>query len=172
MRWLRFSILLLAITLLDAGRVLDVMSIGSLHVRPMLLLILLFFFAVRYDTEEAMITSFAIGFAVDISGSVMGPYMLMFGMCGSFISLFRKSEMFKSMIYQFFLILIVGGIGVILAESLVALKTGEVAGQTFIKYGGAVIYSAVICPVVWPILSGVTTLMGLGRGYFGQHSTR
>jgi rod shape-determining protein MreD len=172
MRWLRFSILLLIITLLDAGRLLDVMSVGTLHIRPMLLLILLIFFAVRCDTEEAIITSFSIGFAVDITGSVMGPYMLSFGMLGSFISLFRKSELAQGMVYQFFLVLMIGGLSVMIAEGLIALKTGEASLQTFIAFGGAVVYSAVIGPFVWPIFGAVTALMGLGKGYFGQVSNR
>ena len=53
-------------------------------------LIALVFFAGNCNMYDAIITSFAIGLAADISGPVMGPYTLSFTLFGSLISQMRK----------------------------------------------------------------------------------
>jgi rod shape-determining protein MreD len=82
MRWFRFSLFVIAVTLIQAGLV-DIISL--VNVRPDLLLILLVFFAIYCDTTEAIISSFAIGFAADIIGSAMGPQMISFGLFGTLL---------------------------------------------------------------------------------------
>ncbi len=82
MRWMRFSIFLLVVTLLNAGNLLNTISVSSLNIRPNLLVILLVFFAGSCPGFEAITASFAIGFAADISGPVMGPAFLSFGLFG------------------------------------------------------------------------------------------
>ena len=61
------------------------------------LLIFLVFMTINCDIHDAIIASFAIGFAADISGSAMGPYMISCGVFGSFI---RSSRCFLYMPYM------------------------------------------------------------------------
>lgn len=91
MHWIRFTILLLVVTLLNAGNLLNVISVSSLNITPDLLLILLVFFASSCAGPEAIIASFAIGFARDISGQVMGPAFVSFGVFGSLIWLLCRT---------------------------------------------------------------------------------
>ena len=90
MRWMRFSIFLLVVTLLNAGNLLNTISVSSLNIRPNLLVILLVFFAGSCPGFEAITASFAIGFAADISGPVMGPAFLSFGLFGWLLRQLRK----------------------------------------------------------------------------------
>ncbi|MBW1869979.1 MAG: rod shape-determining protein MreD, partial [Deltaproteobacteria bacterium] len=86
LRWIRFLVFLLLATLLNAGNVLNTISVTGLHIKPDLLLIALVFFSINIATTDAIAASFAIGFAADISSGTMGPCMIAFGVVGSFIS--------------------------------------------------------------------------------------
>ncbi|MEA3227269.1 MAG: hypothetical protein U9Q07_15070, partial [Planctomycetota bacterium] len=59
MRWFRFAILILAVTIVQKG------MLAHFQFKPDLLLVLLVFFAVYCGTYEAIISSFAIGFAAN-----------------------------------------------------------------------------------------------------------
>ncbi len=149
MRWFSFLILLLVVTLLDCGQLLNFLAFGKQNIRPDLLLIMMIFFAVKTETKYAVITSFIIGFAADISASAMGPYMLTFGIVGSILSQMRTVFVMKRMIYQALVIFILGLITLAIAELLVLVKTHNAA--TFSAVFASAVYSAVIGPFIWPI---------------------
>ena len=77
MRWLRFAALLCFAAVLQAA------LLAHLEIKPDLLLILLVFFAIYSNTNEAIIASFSIGFVADIIGPTMGPQMISFGLFGT-----------------------------------------------------------------------------------------
>lgn len=149
MRWFSFLILLLVVTLLDCGQLLNFLAFGKHNIRPDLLLIMMIFFAVKTETRHAVITSFIIGFAADISASAMGPYMLTFGIIGSILSQMRTVFVMKRMIYQAVVIFIIGLITLTIAELLILIKTHN--PSTFTAVFATAVYSALIGPFIWPV---------------------
>src|SRR4030042_1717532 len=104
MRWLRFAILILAVTILQKG------VLARWDHRPDLLLVLLVFFAVYSSTSEAIISSFTLGFAADLIGSPlpMGPHMISFGLFGTLLAYVHRVVAIRRMPYQAMAILAVG----------------------------------------------------------------
>lgn len=163
MRWLRFIILLLLITILNASDLLDFVSVGSLHLRPNFLLITLVFFAGSCSMYEAIIASFAIGFAADVSGPVMGPYIVSFGLFGSLISQLRKVIITKRFIHQCGAIAATGLLAGGLAHILIFFKTHEFSPHVFIALTGTAIYSGIIGPFLWLALAAISRWLGIRR---------
>jgi len=116
MRWFRFAVLILVVTLLQAG------LLANLSFKPDLLLILLAFFAIYCNTSEAIITSFTIGFAADIIGPEMGPQMISFGLFGTLLAYLHRVIAIRKMPYQVLVIFVIGFLGGALAHFLTSLK--------------------------------------------------
>ncbi|MBN1127059.1 MAG: rod shape-determining protein MreD [Sedimentisphaerales bacterium] len=163
MRWIRFLFILLIITVLDAGNLLNIIATPGLHIRPDLLLIAMVFFASHLETTNAMTVSFLLGFVADLSGelSIMGPYTISFGIFGSLLCQLRKVVLVRRMLYQaltiFVMVLLIRG----LAQLLLMLKTQHVGANVYIVLWGTAAYSAVFGPFAWMILSGLTDWLGL-----------
>lgn len=88
MHWLRFASLVLVTAILQTTFV-DMIWILNANIKPDLLLILLVFFAVRCDPTDAVIASFAIGFAADLASPAtgfMGPRIISFGVFGTLLN--------------------------------------------------------------------------------------
>ena len=96
---MRFFLVLLVVTLLNSGKLLGLISVTSLNVRPDLLVIMLVFISVNSSAEDAILASFMIGFAADISGVAMGPYTISFGLFGSFLAQLQKVLVMKKIIH-------------------------------------------------------------------------
>jgi len=90
MRWLRFSVLTVFLAVLQASAILNLLSVTNLHITPNLLLILLVYLAINCNSYDAIITSFALGFAADLVSPTIGPYFLSFGILGSALAHIRK----------------------------------------------------------------------------------
>ncbi len=169
MNWVKFILLLLVFALLDAGNLINVIATpGALHIRPDLLLIMLVFFAGSSGATEAILISFIIGLAADISGEagIMGPFTISFGIFGSIISQLRRVIIMKKMVYQCLAILIFGLAAGGLAQLLICLKTGQYASNLPVVVAGTAAYSAVIGPLIW------IPLTALSRFVTRQYSSR
>ncbi len=96
MRWFRFAVLILAVTILQKG------LFQRFPTRPDFLLVLLVFFAVYCNTAEAIITSFAIGFAADLIGSPMpmGSHMIALGVFGTLLAYLHRVITIRRMPHQ------------------------------------------------------------------------
>lgn len=94
MRWLRFAILIISVTLLQDG------LLSNLKYKPDLLIILVVFFSIYCDMNVAIITSFTIGFASDIIGKSMGPGVICFGVIGTVISFLHQLISIRKIPYQ------------------------------------------------------------------------
>lgn len=96
MRWFRFAVLILAVTILQKG------LFQRFPTRPDFLLVLLVFFAVYCNTSEAIITSFAIGFAADLIGSPMpmGSHMIALGVFGTLVAYLHHVITIRRMPHQ------------------------------------------------------------------------
>ncbi len=110
MRWLRFAVLILAATILQTSLT-GIIAVTRANIKPDLLLILLVFFAVRCNSTDAVITSFAIGFAADLAGptlGLMGPRTISFGLIGTLVSDLHNVISTRRVVYQAIAILLVG----------------------------------------------------------------
>jgi rod shape-determining protein MreD len=105
MRWVRFAVFILVVTILQADAV-DIIAIGD--ITPDLLLILLVFFAIYGSTTEAIITSFILGLASDLIGHVMGPGIISFGILGTSLAYLHRFIAIRQMLYQVIAIFITG----------------------------------------------------------------
>lgn len=172
MRWVRFSIFLLVFTLLSTGNLLNTISLGGFNIRPDLLLILLVFLAINCETSEAIIASFAVGFAADISGSAIGPFTISFGLVGSLISQMRKVVIMKRMVHQTAAIFVAGVIAGVLVQFLTFFKTGETASNVYVVLLGSCLYSAVVGSFVWLGLTALSGWLGIRKHRFGRFAGR
>lgn len=148
MRWFRFAVLVLIVTLLQAS-VLDTFALSSLSIKPNLLVILLVFFGIYCDTSEAIITSFTIGFAADIIGHTMGPQTVSFGLLGTLVAYLRRLILIRTMPYQaaaiFITSLLTGG----LAYLLGLFKGDSPAPTIYLVLLATGLYSAVVGPFLF-----------------------
>jgi rod shape-determining protein MreD len=143
MSWLRFAVLVLSATVLQASFFADLDS------KPDLLLILLVFFAVYSDTSDAIISSFVIGFAADLIGQAMGPHMISYGVFGSALAYMHRVITVRKIPYQIVAIFATG----LLTGSLVCLLNylkGEPSpAKIFAPLFGIALYSSIVGPFLF-----------------------
>jgi rod shape-determining protein MreD len=165
MRWPRFAVVVLAATLLQASWV-DKIAVTHLNVSPDLLLIVMVFFAIRCNPTEAIISSFAIGFAADIAaaGFPMGPRIISFGLFGTALSYMHRLITIRKMPHEALAILVVG-LGADGLAYLLLFLAGRSPGQGgFGVLVGTVIYSAVTGPFLFMLLDWSMRIRNQRRG--------
>lgn len=146
MRWVRFAVLIIAVTVLQASYV-EVVSFKN--IKPDLLLVLMVFFSIYCNTFDAIITSFAIGFAADIIGPAMGPGIISFGLIGTLLANLRRVITITKMPYQSLAIFTCGVFIGLLAVFLAFLKKQPTAQNVYSVLFWASLYSAVIGPFLF-----------------------
>ena len=168
MRWIPFIVLVLVGALLEAGNLLNLIALGSWHIRPAVLIVLLVFFAVRCRMREALIAAFIIGLAMDLVGPLMGPHVVSYCLIGGLLK--QLSEYFptRRIFHQVTLILIVYLVAEILAYWLTVLKTGERQENVYQVFLLTASYSACIGPFLWRGLLWVNRLIA----FRAAHSER
>jgi rod shape-determining protein MreD len=157
MRWFSFITILLAATVLEAGNLLNVFAITGWYIKPGILITLLVYYALVCRYEEAIVTSFFIGFAADLANGVMGPHMICYGLFGVFLNQMGKMLVLKRAVFKaaiVFTAFVLVGTG---AYWLRVLKTGEAGqdAQSLIFLQG--LYSAVVSPLIWSVLSALSS---------------
>ena len=165
---MRFTILLLLLTLLNTGNLLNSIWNHTWNIRPDFLLIALVFFATFSAGYEAIILSFAIGFAADISGSVMGPYFISYGLIGALVWQLRKVVVIKRATHQAFVILIIGVATGMLAQGLSYFKTGQLGDNVLEAIFWTSLFSGLIAPFVWQFLSLIAGWLGVQKYRMGR----
>ena len=148
MRWVRFAVLLAFVTVLQAG-VIDVIAVTTSNLKPDLLLMLLVFVAIYCNTTEAIITSFAIGFAADIISSVMGPRIISFGLFGTALAYLHRVIAIRKMPYQSLAIFLVGLLTGALVHLLTFLKDPSGVSSIYAVLFAIPLYSAVVGPFLF-----------------------
>jgi rod shape-determining protein MreD len=146
MHWLRFVVLLVVATLLQADLLNAIEVKGT---RPDLLLILLAFFAVFCEPKEAVITSFALGFAGDLIGPSMGPLTVSFGLLGTVLCYLSKYVSLERMLFQAVTIFVLGLAAAIFAYLLSTLQAQPAYQRTFGVLFGTPLYSAIVGPFLF-----------------------
>jgi rod shape-determining protein MreD len=153
MRWPRFAALVLIVTLLQASWV-DTVAVTRFNVTPDLLLIVMVFFAIRCNVTEAIISSFALGFAADVvaPGFPMGPRVISFGLFGTGLAYMHRVISIRKMPQEAIVVLVIGfGAGGL--SYLLSFLAGRGAGPGgFGVLAGTAIYSAVVAPFLFLLL--------------------
>jgi rod shape-determining protein MreD len=164
MRWPRFIVLVLITTLLQASWV-DAIAVTRLNVAPDLLLILMVFFAIRCNVNEAIISSFVIGFAADVAtGFLMGPRLISFGLFGTGLAYLHRVITIRKMPHEALAVLVVG-----FGAGGLALVLALLAGQSprpgvLGVLAGTSIYSAVLGPFLFLLLEWSMRIRSRRRG--------
>jgi rod shape-determining protein MreD len=143
MHWLRFAVLLLLATVLQAS------FFADLNSKPHLLLILLVFFAVYCDTSDAIICSFVIGFTADLIGPTMGPCMISYGIFGSALAYLHRVITIRKIPYQIVAIFITALFVEALALLLNFLKGQPSPPKIFAPLFGIALYSSLVGPFLF-----------------------
>ena len=145
MRWLRFAVLILAVTVLQKG------LLARWSSKPDLLIILLVFFSIYCNTSEAIISSFTIGFAADLVGSPMpmGPQMISFGLFGTLLAYLNRVIAIKRMPFQALAIFATSVLTGILTH-LLAYITGEpIPSNIYTVVLVTSVYSSIVGPFLF-----------------------
>ena len=145
MRWVRFAVFILVVTLVQDGFK-DALAVTRLGIRPDLLLILMVFFGAYCNTTEAIITSFATGFAADLIGHAMGPHMISFGVVGTLLAYLHKFIAARQLPYQAVVIFAAGLLTGIATYFLNMVKGHPAVENMYDIILGTSLYSAVIGP--------------------------
>ena len=143
MRWIRFAVLICLATIVQAS------FLSNFIIRPDLLIILVVFFAIYGTTSDAIITSFLIGFAADLSliGVSMGSQMISFGILGTALSYLNRIFALRKVPYQIVSIVVITILAGFLTNFLNSLKhVGIIESSYIIK---TAVYSAIVGPFVF-----------------------
>ncbi|MHC4543853.1 MAG: rod shape-determining protein MreD [Planctomycetota bacterium] len=147
MRWFRFAVLILIAAILQAD-LLNIIALPPLNIKPNILLIFLVFFAIHSNTTEAIITSFVIGFAADISiGSVMGSQTISFGLFGTALAYLHRVITIRKVPYQAIAIFITAFMTGTLTHFLALLRGQATVSNIYSVILGSALYSAVVGPI-------------------------
>ena len=151
MRWFRFAVFILAVTVLQAS-LLDIIAVTGWNIKPDLLLILLVFFAIYCNTNEAIITSFTIGFAADIIGPAMGPQIISFGLFGTALAYLHRVIAIRKMAYQSAAIFITGLLAGVVVLLLTYLKGQPTGSNVYAVLLGTSLYSSIVGPFLFLLI--------------------
>lgn len=139
MRWSRFAVLIVVVTVLQAS-----LSV-HLRIKPDLLLILLVFFSIYCNSSVAIITSFTIGFAADIiPPAIIGTQMVSFGLLGTLLAYLHRVITIRNMPYQVLVIFIIGFLSGMFVNLLCSFK-GEPSSTYAIIFWTS-LYSGLVGP--------------------------
>jgi rod shape-determining protein MreD len=145
MRWFRFALLILAVTILQKG------LLARWSNKPDLLVILLVFYAIHYNTSVAIISSFTIGFAADLVGSPMpmGPQMISFGLFGTLLAYLHRVIAVKKMPYQALAIFVISILTGALSYLLANITGEPVAANIYAVVFITALYSSIVGPFLF-----------------------
>lgn len=167
MKWFRFSLLILAATVIGSSALMDVISLTQQHIKPNLLLILMVYFAITCESYDAIICCFAIGFAADITGTLIGPYFISFGVIGTALAHIRKVILLKKTGQQAVAIFVTGILIQLLAIILMKFKVSNVTTAGFFGTIAISIYSAILWFLIRLPVKAIGKWLGVGVYRFG-----
>ena len=144
MRWVRFSVLVIFITIIQAG------VFAKFDVKPDILLILLVFFSVYSNTREAIITSFVIGFCADLIGNVMGPGILSYTIFGTILAYMHRVIAIRKIHHQVISIFLTGLFAGIFTALLALLKSQDFNVELIKTIFWISICSSIVGPFLFP----------------------
>jgi rod shape-determining protein MreD len=171
MKWLRFTFLIIVVAVLQISTVMNLLELTDLRIRPNILLVLLVYFAIYCDSYDAVITSFALGFAADITGAVIGPHFISYGIIGTALAHLRKAILLKNTRQQALTIFITGILTEVVALMLTGLKASGLAKTGIFEIIAVAVYSAVIWFLIKWFVGTTGKWLGVGVHRFGTRTS-
>jgi len=156
MRWFTFIVILLIAALLEAGNLLDVFAIGGWTIRPSLLVTLLVYYSFSSRPRDAIICAFIIGFTADLTAPVMGPHMICFGLLGVLLNQSSQVILARRALHKAIIVFAIYFIAETFSHWLGLLKGIPPQSNYYSILFFTALYSAVISPVAWSILSALS----------------
>ena len=167
MRWIRFAVFIALETVLQASLLLDIIALPPSSSKPNLLLILLVFFATNCNTSDAIITSFAIGFAADISiSATMGSHTISFGLFGTVLAYLHRIIAIRKVSYQAIAIFLIAFVTGTFVHFLELLKGQPTVSNIYSAILGTALYSAIVGPLFF---LPAAWFMRIKTHRFGRH---
>ena len=164
MRWITFIIFLILITLLNASNVLNFIAIGQWSIRPDILIIIFVFFAVNSDPADAIVASFMIGFAADISlTDSMGLFMTAFGLAGIFLAQLKRNTIDDRLFNQFALMFVAAIAIQFFAATIAPICRLDRASEPLAYIAMKSLYTSLAALPLWYILNLISPLFGIER---------
>lgn len=162
MRWFSFVIILLAVTLLEAGNLLNMFAFGNGAIRPSVLITLLVYYALVCQPYEAIHCSFLIGLAADLAAGLLGPHTLCYGLIGVLLNQLRQTLTTHRVILTALFVFITFMVTEIPSYWIGLLKSGQsrVGIYSILFLRG--LYSAIISPFIWSALSRLSGWSKIG----------
>jgi len=151
MRWVRFAVLVIVATILQTS-VVGIMAVKRPDITPDLMLILLVFFTIHARRTDAVITSFAIGFAADLispTTGLIGPQIISFGLFGTLLSDLHNVVSVQRIPYRIGAIFLVGLLTSLLSYSLTFLRSQPIAVSLWTEVLWRPLYSALVGPFLF-----------------------
>jgi rod shape-determining protein MreD len=155
MRWISFFIIVLAATLLEASNLLKLPLVEGWILRPGILITLLVYYALTTRTHEAISCSFIIGLAEDLSAGLLGPHMICYGLMGVLLNSISHLLSMRRATHKALFVFISFMLTEIGAHWLSVLKTHESRPNVYTVLFFTGLYSAIISPLVWSVLSSL-----------------
>ena len=157
MRWILFSLILLAAALLDGGNLLNGIAMGSEHIRPVILTTILVFSCLYSRRQDAIGYAFLIGFVADLVSETMGPHMIIYGIAGAALNQMSHTVSMKRLIHQSIVVFLITLLTQYPVAWLEAFKPGygHSRPHLFLTSLGIALYTAVFAPAIWFLLRGI-----------------
>jgi rod shape-determining protein MreD len=168
MKWFRFALLILAATIIGSSDLMNYISVTERFIKPNLLLMLLVYFSITCETYDAIICSFAIGFAADITTTLIGPYFLSYGIIGTALTFIRQVIILKKTAQQAFAILVTGLVTQLIAVILMKFKISTVTNAGFFITFAMSMYSGILWFLLKVPVQGLGKWLGVGVHRFGM----
>ena len=147
MKWLRAALLVCFIAVIQAGLA-NALAVTSLNIKPDLLLALMVFFAVSSTSRDAIIISFAMGFAADVIaiGQPMGPRTISFGLIGTMLAHIHNVLVIRKIPHQVVAVFFSGLLALSISNFLTFLANHSVVSHAYIIVLGTSLYSGIAAP--------------------------
>jgi rod shape-determining protein MreD len=162
MQWVRFAIVVLAAAFIQGSSIPQWIAITRFDISPDLLLILLVYFAVFCEGPAAIIASFSLGLAADLTYHTLGPYLLSFGLCGSLLHILRTVVTVRRTLHTIAAVFLTGLSMAIMAKIIIYFRGGSEI-YTLVKIFGMSVYSALLSPYVFAGLGMLSGWLGIKR---------
>jgi rod shape-determining protein MreD len=163
MRWFIFLGILLLATLLEASNLLKLFTFGGWTIRPSILIVMLVYYALACQTKDAIVISFLIGFAADITAGLMGPHTLCFGLMGLLLNQSNQVLLVKRAVYKALVVFAVYLVVETFSHWIGLFKEHSSRSNYYSIVLFTGIYSAVISPVLWSILSALSDWVNIKK---------
>lgn len=163
MKWLNFIIIVVVITLINAGSVMGLLSISSLQIRPNLLIAVLAYFAYISERRDVIITSFMVGFMADISGATMGPSLIAFGIVGVSFAAMRDVLLMERRRNRVVTIFLMSVAVMIIADMLTSMKINQHITRPLVTIPLNALYTAIAGAFLWQAMEFISSVLGVKK---------